>query len=355
MNRLKRGIIAVLALISMVSVGTLDAFAQVTNNIPDQSNFSISGFVYLDGRAWKDDEKPVIKMSRGNNNDTAKAEGSYNGGGRGFSPVFCIKDTTKGDADYTFNISLVDMGYKSIIQDKNVYVLYVRSIYKGAGMPRPVVYSLNGVDFTEKLPEIIFRNTYFTKTLNVTREDGDGEYDLYTYTSGQPSMNNATKTLVKALNTVNGSLSEQLEEGKYFLKETKAPAGYEVSNTIYDFEVSAANYQQPQEFNIKTQVKKEEPDKGEEPEVKPEDPKEPEDKPLPDPEVPEVEPKPEVSENPTPQPETPTPVSEPDAPKNNDNNVPTGDYTNTSLYIVLLALSASLAGIMVFRKRNQNA
>lgn len=355
MNRLKRGIIAGLALISMVSVGTLDTFAKDTKDTPDQANFSISGYVYLDGRAWKDDEKPVIEMSRGNNNDTAVAEGSYKEGGRRFSPVFGIKDTTPGEVDYTFNVSLKDMGYKSIIQDKKVYVIYVKSGYNGPGQARSVTYSLDDQNFTEKLPEIIFRNTYFTKTLNVTREDGDGEYDLYTYTSGQPSMNNATKTLVKALNTVNGSLSEQLEEGKYFLKETKAPAGYEVSNTIYDFEVSAANYQQPQEFNIKTQVKKEEPDKGEEPEVKPEDPKEPEDKPLPDPEVPEVEPKPEVPENPTPQQENPTPVSEPDAPKNNDNNVPTGDHTNTSLYIALLALSTSLAGIMVFRKRNQNA
>lgn len=283
------------------------------------SSFTIEGHIYLDGRKWKDSELPIVEIDEIDANGSVKdstttnSYGLFNGGARRFSPGYIITNEQNPINNYHYRIRLKKDNYNSVILDSKEVDIYIKSTLNTNDNTRKCTYSLDGVNYLDKSDElnIEFHNTYFTRTLSIERKAGDATYELYTYINGDASVSNPTAKLVKSLTTVDGKLSEVLEEGKYFLIETKAPEGYEQLKDIIRFDVTAANYKDPLDYDLSSPAK-------------------------------EVEPKDESIKT--------TPKTEVVSPKAED--IPTGDHTNLAIYMATLIISAFVC--LFARKRKHS-
>lgn len=277
---------------------------EMLNASASDTNFSITGRIYLDGRAWKDSELPIVEIDEINMNGgikystTTNSYGLYNGA-RQFSSNYIINSEVEAENNYHYRIRLKKDKYNSVILDSKEVDIYIKSTLNITNNTRECTYSLDGINYSPDFPKIEFHNTYFTRVLSIERKAGDATYELYTYTSGDAALSNPTAKLVKSLTTVDGKLSEALEEGKYFLIETKAPEGYEHLMDIIRFDVTAANYKDPLVYDLSSPAK-------------------------------EVEPKDESIKT--------TPKTEVVSPKAED--IPTGDHTNLAIYMATLIISA---------------
>lgn len=263
-------------------------------------SYLFAGDYNLVGKEYLENDKMTVEIYDVNKDEVLTSMGGYSSGSfqRGYSTT--SHKPVEGEI-FHFQIRMRQTNINSVILDSHVYDIKMK--FEDDLKGHYIAYtSVDGSDFVKNsdIKNLNFTNTYFTRAVSITDEiDKTAAYDLYRYTSGTASKDNTSKELLANISLDNGTYTNKLEEGKYFLVKKE-------SGTLYSFDVTKENYQTPYQLVVKKSI---------------------------DPIKPEVE-KPVAPSNPKDETKTPQ----------------TGDSTNMMSYIILLGASI-LLGICVFVRK----